>query len=387
MDRAANERDCRTWATQQEQYRSAFRKLFLRQWLLAPDYSIEAYATPAHELITTKYAPNRKTYNREISELLKPRGQVQLSYTPQAGAGYAFQIRIPYSSFPPINTLQLENLWLMVDVFNAALPGKKMGAFSSSSSIRSYGKPETFNQLRLQPQRNFHMGPCSSGLKGSDKYLHEHEGWFVPEHDQASDAESNSFVLVNQAEGYAYDPAGLSPIARTIHHFWRRIGQDEWDCGPELAYQKGQISKQYGKIVMEDGFDARHLPGGPLLIKDGPLIYYSEFGSGQCGACPRYGLRMFTLDQNLKLTQALALGGVVQGDGDAVDFALTPDWSQIIEYNEQLLDPSSDKPQTTWSATTYCLKGMSFEKCGEKKNVQPPNPPLLKELRELADQN
>src|SRR5215471_1988420 len=31
------EQDCRVWAARQEQYRSVFKKLFVRQWLITPD--------------------------------------------------------------------------------------------------------------------------------------------------------------------------------------------------------------------------------------------------------------------------------------------------------------------------------------------------------------
>src|SRR5215472_3389575 len=53
QDEVQNEKACRQWALQQQQYREAFKKLFVRQWLLSPDYAVESYATPAYELIAT----------------------------------------------------------------------------------------------------------------------------------------------------------------------------------------------------------------------------------------------------------------------------------------------------------------------------------------------
>jgi hypothetical protein len=383
-NKAELEQACRAWAAQQQQYRSVFTKLFMRQWLLAPNLSVEAYATPAYDVITTKYAGGQKAYSARIPRLLKPSGKVQMAYTTRPGvSGYSFQIQIPYSAFPPVNTLELENLWLMVDVFNAAPTGKKMGAFSSSSPLRAYGKPETFNQLQLRPKRSFRMGPCSASLEGPDKYGDKHPGWFVPQHDQDSEFETDSFILVNEAEGYAYNPSGLSPVVRLTRHFWHRIGSNEWICGPGLAYQKEQNSKQYEQMTAEEGFDARRLQDGTLLVKSGPRVYYSEFGSGECGACPRYGLEIFALDKSLNLKQALSLGGVVRGDQDAADFSIAPDWSKVVQYQERPPEQNDPNAKSTWTAVTLCLKGMEYVDCGEKKNVQPPNPPLLKKLRDL----
>jgi len=382
-DRNEREKECRTWAAKQQQYRMAFKKLFVRQWLLTPDFSSESYATPAYELITAKYAPDPKTDAGQALTMLQPKGEVHMTYA----SGYNFQIQIPYSAFPPVNTLELKNLWLMVDVFSSAAPGKRMGPYSSSSPLRAFGKPETFNQLQLQPQRSFQLSPCGAGLEGRDKYGNKHRGWFLPAHDQGARFEADSFIVVNEAEGYAYDPSGLSPVARTIHHFWQKLGPDEWICGPDLAYRKALSAKRYEERVDEQGLAGKRLQDGTLLIKSGPLVYYSEFGSGQCGACPRYDLHILALDKNLKAKQVLSLGGVFQGDDDAADFALSPNWLQVIHYQQQRSESNDENAKPTWLATTYCLRDMEYVKCGEKKDVQPPNSPLLKELQAYLDQS
>ena len=383
--KAEQEQKCRSWAAQQQQYRNAFKKLFVRQWLLTPDYAIESYATPAYNLITSRYTGGQKQAGEEVPAMLKPKGKVQLWYRP-AGSGhaYSFEITIPYTAFPPMNSTDLRDLWLMVDVFNAAPQGKKMGAYSSTSAQRVFGNPETFNHLQLEPGRSFRLTPCNVPLDGRDKYWNKHPGWFVPRYDQfvlGSEYQADWFIVVNEAQGYAYDPSGLSPIARPVHAFWRNIGPNQWVCGPQLSYQNGQTFKQYDKGVEEQGLDAKRLQDGTLLIKSGPSVYYSEFGSGQCGACPRYALDMYALDRNLNLSEALSLGGVVQGDDDAVDFSIRPDWSQVVQYKEQPAESNDPNAKPTWSATTYCLKDSTYAECGKKDKVQPPNSPLLKELR------
>ena len=76
----------------------------------------------------------------------------------------------------------------------------------------------------------------------------------------------------------------------------------------------------------------------------------------------------------------------MQGDDDAVDFSISRDWSQVVAYQEQKTDEAKPDAQPTWDATTYCLKGAKYEKCGEKKNVTPPGSPVLKELRDYGSQ-
>jgi hypothetical protein len=379
----ARQKKCRDWVTTQQRYRPVFKRLFTRQWLLTDYYSVESYATPAYEAITHDFASDQPQYAEEVPDMLKPQGKVQMwvsrAWVSHDRPAYTFQIEIPYTSFPPLPTLQLRDLRLMVDVFSPAPPGKKMGPFSTSSPVRVFGKPETFNSIRLDPTRVFQMTPCDIGLTGADKYRDEHPGWFIPHASESTGWQSDAFILVNESHGYAYDPDGLSPVVRRIHNFWHAISTGEWVCGPDLAYRKGETFKQLGEVVGEEGFDAKRLPDDTLLIKSGPRVYGSEFGSGQCGACPRVEMRIFAVNENFKLYKALDLGGIIDTDGRSEDFSFTDDWSKVVQF-EQPPDNEQGEPGP-WSSTTWCLKHLEYEKCEEKQNVQPPSPPLLKELR------
>jgi hypothetical protein len=147
----------------------------------------------------------------------------------------------------------------MVDIFSPAPPGKKMGPFSTSSPTRVYGKPETFNWIRLDPARNFQMTPCDIGLTGADKHHEDHSGWFIPHASESTGWQSDAFVLVNESGGYDDGPDGLSPVVRRIHNFWHVIDTGEWVCGPQLAYRKGETTTQLGETVGEQEFDAKRM--------------------------------------------------------------------------------------------------------------------------------
>jgi len=71
------------------------------------------------------------------------------------------------------------------------------------------------------------------------------------------------------------------------------------------------------------------------------------------------------------------------------DFTVSADWSKVTEFN---LTGNDENLPGSWSSTTWCLRKNTerykadaylYEKCGQKENVQPPDPPVLKELRDI----
>ena len=214
--------------------------------------------------------------------------------------------------------------------------------------------------------------------------------WVLPELQFNPVSLCDTFEVVVQNEN-AWDnsePHGLSPEVMTHHHFYRYFplgpGKDNsvWVCGPNLAFAKGDNIKSFPEVISEEGLDYKPMPGGRLLIKVGPKVGTRGYNHGECGDAPVTDVRIFDLDKDLDLHTAIALGGVIcSGPPFSQDFTISSDWSQITEYDKIEEFPDS------WSSTTYCLKswggsGYNYEPCGEKQNVQPPNPPVLKQLRQ-----
>jgi hypothetical protein len=369
-DAAAQEK-CSDWFTDQRNYRPYFKRLFVRQWLLANGASVESYATTAYGVVT-------KEYGIDQLAALKPHGELKFRSVPRAGKqGYIFEIDIPYSSFPPLNTLQLSEMRIMVDVFSAAAPGKKEGAFSTTSAARAFGKPETFNLLRFDQAQIFDVSPCGNKLEGTDAYGNLHPAWFIPKASKDDPYQADAFVIVNEARGYQYEPGDtISPTIRPVHFFWSPIGGENWVCGPQLTYRSGNIIRDYGEEVSPEGFDAKVIADGKVLIKEGPEAWYSEFGSGQCGACPRMRLKILTLDSNLNLILLLDLEKRIGGDPEPTsgDMTVSADWSEIVEYVQMGFEEDA-----TWSSTAYCLKSGRYTECGRKKDVKPPDPPVIRQ--------
>jgi len=141
----------------------------VRQYLVTPDYAVESFAMPGYDEIITHFASDRPD-NEEIPALLKPHSHLQMWPGPgKDRVGYSFEVMIPFIDFPPSSATELGDLRLLVDVFNAPQPGKKVGAYSTSSPSRVYGKPETFNLLHFDPTQHFHLTPCDLPLGGPDE--------------------------------------------------------------------------------------------------------------------------------------------------------------------------------------------------------------------------
>ena len=391
---------CQEWAATQVRYRPYFQRLFARQWLMTPDFTIEAFATPAFEEIQRWFGG--------LPEVMKPKqnpnmGRADTRLHPEP-TGYSFQVLIPRVAFPPLPASNVRKLYLLVDVFNAAPVGKKMGAYSTSSPARVWGKPITFNRLRLDPPTLFSVTPCNLPLTGKDKEAdkprQDQPAWLVPDPNPSHPFVSDTFIVVNDSAGYRYEPEGLSPTVRVTHHFWKNVGKEEWVCGPEMTYFKEGRSHGASTTIGEDGFDAKRLPDGTLLVKEGPRAQYSEFGSGECGGCPMSVLRIFDVGKDLNPYWALDIGDGVGGAGHPIvseDFSVSPDWSRITKY--QLTNSlmvrgfgfyDREYNGTGWSSTTWCLQksppgeaggGYEYQICDVKQNVKPPNPPLVKKLR------
>ncbi|MGH9740299.1 MAG: hypothetical protein ACRD4X_17185 [Candidatus Acidiferrales bacterium] len=375
-------RACRAWAAKQQTYRRYFRRLFLRQWLLAPGYAAESFATSAYQQISSTFAG---LYDGSIDDdspdALKPRGAAK-SWFSTSPKGYTFEVLIPYNIFPPLASLQVSDLRLLVDVFSAAPAGKKSGPYSTSSPARIWADPATFNHLVLNLPRVFHMTPCDLPLTGLDVYGTVRDAWFVPQSSRANSYQSDAFLIFNEAGGNWYDPTGLSPIAHPVHNFWTAAGPGEWVCGPQLTHTKNGGSVTFGQRIESDGLATRRLPDGSLLVKSGPYVdAVSQFGAGQCGTCSYTNLEIFRITPDDKIESVLKLGNTLMGIPPypvEEDFSISPDWSQITDFQESVDSNGNSGP---WSSATYCLQDARYAECGKQDDVKAPNSPLLREER------
>lgn len=348
---------CRTWSDQQETYRKYLRKLFVRQWHLAPKMSKEDFAAPAYAEILD-YANDSQ---RPALEKLKPSSNPQYKDAGFAG-NWEFEILVRWSNLPPYPELNLSNLYIVVEAVNGD------GTFSSTAPGRKDGDPSTFNKFQLERPVPFVIGLCQYPLTGSDKYGETLPAWYLPNHDKTV---SDIFVLRNEAAGYQYEPEGLSPIPAWTHHFTVDLGSGKKICGPLLASRtNGQIYRS-GDVIDRDRFSYKKLPDGSYLLRSGPAVgSYTRFGAGAGGANPTIRVNMYHLGTNGAINKILSIELPLDFiDLTAADVQFSSDWKNITVYRHK---------EDNWSSTRYCLKNDRYEECGAGPSGSPPNPRPVK---------
>jgi hypothetical protein len=374
---------CEQWYNEQVHYRSRFRRLFVRQWLIAKNHVDEVYARSAYDDLSADL------FKEFLPAALQPKGTEQVQAgtlaTPNTKGGgkhtgYEFYVFIPYTAFPPARQLDLRDLWLMVDVFSPAPEGRKMGAYSSTSATRKWGDPTTFNHVQLGAPLKFALSPCECPLEEDDIYGRKYPAWFFPAPALAPDKlviVAADYIADNPVQGGMYDPGMVSPEFVEHRHFWRQLQDGAWICGPKLVWRKGAVVKKGNFAIDEESFDTKPLPDGWSLVRSGPSAStVSQFGSGQCGSAPVASLYMFAISPAGEISPALGFTqdlGCSPDNPDDADLEISPDWQRITIYL-QFQENESPSGITQWYSTTYCLKSHVYKQCAEKEDATPPNP-------------
>lgn len=285
-------------------YRRQFRRLFVRQFQLAPDIAAETFATPAYNDIATRYA--KQAADQLVG--MKPSGLPNFTAQPSA-TGYSFTAVVPWSALPPVNALKLEKLRVMVDVFSATTGAASSQPYSTTSSTRKYGDPATFTAVQLDAPMAFDITTCRYDLKTSDIYADEHPAWFFP---NATGTLNVTFSIQNSARGYQYEPEGLSPGVVFTHYFEKQAAPGATICGPSLALAANGKIERSDFEVDEKNVETRALPDGSLLIKSGPTeSTKSAFGSGACGSCPVISFSVYKAPASGAITEAFEIAEVL----------------------------------------------------------------------------
>jgi hypothetical protein len=401
--------DCATWYRQQVEYRAQFKRLFVRQWLAAPGENgpaefFEDYATAAYATLQSSL------FKRFLPEILEPKGtektnnyapsQVEIDMGWDRDGQLRFHAIIPYAAFPPARQLELRDLRLMVDVFNAAPEGKKTGGFSTTSPIRKWGAPTTFNRIRLASSARYVLSPCGYPLETAPEQ-NNIIGWYQPVARSLQFAKpvplSSSLSLENPGGDWLSGgpdgnivPHWVSPEVKLKKYFWKQTEDGTFVCGPTLSWWKNERTKrsnaglQTGLPAAPDGnsyqvdsehFAVKSLPDHWNLVLSGPTTSDGG-GRGTCGGAPFAVLSIYALNPSGEFSRAGNIEDEYIGCGadspDDVDFKISSDWKRITHY--QAYSENHLGKSVIWNATDYCLEGHEYKQCSEEKNVKPPMP-------------
>jgi hypothetical protein len=379
VDDPAN--DCRDWFRAQGVYREAFKRLFARQWRLAPAMAVETLAGPAFESAGVF---------RDWIRPLEPRGRPRALFAVNAGGGYGFEIVVPWEAMPPSSRLELDRVWIGLTVFSPGSGGHQ-GAYSSTGSLHRNGEAPSMNPARMDPVRRWQVGACTYRLEADDTWLERKlPGYFIP---TAGPAVTEIFVIENATIGYQYLPEAVSPVVRSTRFFVSELKPGVSVCGPPLAVRRGDVVVWGEQFAVHPGIRAAPVPGG-WLIADGPWTgIATRFGTGACGACPLISLQMLFVPENEGAAKlAFAESWLVEDEelepdadpeepayyGHNARVAVSEDLRSISVWEGK---PSDDRSKIAWVRSRLCYddRRQAFATCGRPTSERPapqmPMPP------------
>jgi hypothetical protein len=154
-------------------------------------------------------------------------------------------------------------------------------------------------------------------------------------------------------------------------------------CAPLLSYVKnGKIYKSSYVVDSQAFFETKKFPNGSILVKEGPRVFYSYYGSGQCGACPRALLNMYSINtESGDISQLFHYEGVTQSESNDIDIHLSEDWNTVTVFDERSsYDMEKKTENNRWVTTEYCFNKVerSYKQCGKKDPSPPPPYRVLK---------
>lgn len=379
---AKEEAQCRAWYRTQLTYRDTLAKLFIRHWQVAPGVGREIYATPAFAALTSD--------ERTRNAALVPTGTLQGRFITGTadGGGYTCEILIPWDAFPPLCSLQLKDVRVLVEVTAAARADAASGprtAIAADGTSASAGTPIVF---ALPAPRTYVITPCHYALTDAMPGLPEHDHYLPSEYAtffiRPTRALALDTVIVMDNEAFGYQDQAKastrSPVAMPAS-FWSMPLASGTLCGPHLAYRDHEHrTTTTFELGAQEFIQTRALPDGNILIKAGPRVTSSRFGSGQCGGCPRVHLEIYHLNPRTATLTAALLGYFIDDEGEdshTFDLTVSADWSTVHAYQRKFV---GDSGLYTWERTTYRLPAgaISYVQGAAEPNVSPPSPRSLK---------
>jgi hypothetical protein len=384
---------CAEWFREQVEHRSRLAPLFERRWVVsatAPEVPAETLARPAFEAL----APEVRSRLGPLEPAAEPDAQPDARARSVAGTPGALglEVLVPWTAFPPVKALDFTAMRVRV-----GLVGRDAGPEAAGAGV---AVPEDLPPRRLTAPIEHRLTPCGYGLGQIAIFSEPHVGVRLPSEQaglymipEASGDLRRLIVIDNEAAGYQYEPdsASISPAAFAAEYSALELGDGEVLCGPFLAHKRGErVSETVeGTLSGEESpwpflIDARHmetrrLADGDWLVKEGPRVWWSYYGSGQCGACPRVGVRIHHVDAETgAVTETLGFTQLAGSGVQDVEIEVSEDWREVIAY-ESITDWEEETPESHWRATRYCFRDAEagqrprYDVCGEEEPV--PEPP------------
>jgi hypothetical protein len=360
-----SESSCDEWLAEVAAHRPQVARLFVREFGLSPNVEVEAYAKPAWEHI----AHEHMNLDREWGPL-DPKELPLFKAEPFDG-GYGFESVVPWAAMPPLTSLDLKALRLMVDVFSAHKGAAKNQPFSTSSPVRRYGYPSTMNLVKLAQGRKFRITACEYPLEELD--------WSIQSTVPASfrpglaDEIMRAMILVNEYSHRGFTASGESPALVSVDHWQQPLTGSSTTvtaCGPRLALHDSNGTHR----LLFDGdkvaLSALAQPDGGYLVRSGPTATqdFVKADLDPCFACRIVDLYIVWIGPRGEPRTLLELHEAAGSKAQLLDrdIQVNQDWSKVTIYRE------TSRESSVWESETLCRLGFAYKPCGKVANSPPP---------------
>jgi hypothetical protein len=383
--------NCDAWLAAVAEHRPRVARLFVRQFLLSPGLTVEGYAQPAWEKIVKGYTdtgwesmkpnawpiipPPNDPYPK-YTRPLNPDELPSFKAVPFEG-GYGFESLVPWESMPPLTSLDLKSLRLMVDVFSAHTGTPKNQPFSTSSPTRRYGVSSTMNLVQFAAGRKFHVTACEYPLQEMDLPANVPGPAFFRA--TAADEVMATMILVNEYGYHSFTPEGESPEVVTLHHWQQPLAgiTTSTACGSQLAVRDAAGIHRLTTEGDKDTVAGLAQPDGAYLLKSGPTVNqdFDDSALDPCMECKVVDLHIWLVTPHSQPKQMLELhekAGIQSLMLDR-DIQLSADWSKVTIYRETSREPSE------WESETLCRQGFEYKSCAKVAHSSPPPLPRVVE--------
>jgi len=355
------------WYRQQIPYRLKVAQLFARHWTITPLSCSEVGATPAFASLTVM--------ERNHLACLSVQDMPTAAFNAADLTGaFTVDIHIPWAALPPLRSLTIQDLRCAVDIADGA-NGMNVGHAVIAPGPFFYPSfdASALIPIRLREPRIYRLTADALALSDAITPDDVHIPYICPARDPVLD---RVVVLENTEAGYQYDPDpdARSPIAEEQVVWSKALGASGTLHGPNLVWQQGGTTIRSEFTIDDPGFAWRTEANGDVLVKDGPRQWFSKYGSGLCGLCPRIGIDIYRLSMaDHRIIRLLSYEDVVDVDAD---IAVRSDWRQVTGYSYAW---NSDVNAQVWRCTDYLYfdEDSGFRRVDHQLSDEPPNPRAL----------
>jgi hypothetical protein len=366
------EATCDAWLAEVAVHRPLVARLFVRQFALSPAVAVEAYAQPAWEHI----AHDHMDLDPEWGPL-HPKELPSFKAVPFDG-GYGFESVVPWAAMPPLTSLDLKSLRLMVDVFSAHQGALNSQPFSTTSPTRRYGNSSTMNLVKLAACRKFRVTACEYPLEEVDGPTDSTvPAFFRP---AAADEVLQTMILANEYSHRGFAAEGESPRLVTVDHWQQALAGSTTvtACGPQLTVRDSGGTHRLRIEGDKETLKVLAQPDGAYLLKSGPTVNgdFDKARYDPCLECKVVDLYVWWVGLRGEPRQMLELHEKV-GNGLLMldrDIHLSADWSKVTIYRETSHEPSE------WESETLCRQEFEYKSCGKAAQSGAPLPRVVEPL-------